>query len=116
MRRRPSMRPAGPASSASRRTPTATAALEQVKAAEAKVALTNQQKKELAETIVAVGDKVGLRDIDPVRSRKLLFQTVDDVTRIEKMKDPAGELRAHIGEVRSLKETLGQRWTPETML
>ena len=59
------------------------------------------EKKDLAETIVALGDKVGLRDIDPVRSRKLLFQTVDDV--VEDREDEGPCRRAAVAHRRGAR-------------
>jgi hypothetical protein len=89
---------------------------DKLKAALGRVELLSTEKKGLEDTIVAVGDKVGLNDIDPVRSRKPLFQRLDDVVNVAGTKDPQGRIAASLVEIRTLNGTLKQRWAPEVML
>ena len=92
------------------------AEMDKVKAGLVRIDKLQAEKKGLEDTIIATGDKVGLRNIDPVRSKGLLFQKLDDVMDVVGTKDPQGRLMASMGQIRDLSATLNQRWTPEVML
>ncbi len=75
-----------------------------------------KDKQRLEETIIGTGEKVGLRDIDPVRSKSILFQKLDDLVEVAKKVDPDNRLASSIVEIRDLNSALSQRWSPEVML
>lgn len=75
-----------------------------------------REKKDRDDTIMAVGDKLLLPDIDPVLSKKVLFQRLDDTVAIAKTNNPQGLLLTQMEELRNLQATLKERWPPEVML
>jgi tetratricopeptide (TPR) repeat protein len=80
------------------------------------IARLEKDKQSLGETIIGTGEKVGLRDIDPVRSKSILYQRLDDLVEVARKVDPDNRLAMSIVEIRNLKTALKERWTPETML
>jgi tetratricopeptide (TPR) repeat protein len=73
-------------------------------------------KKNLEKTIGEVGDRLKLKGLDPMAGQAVLLKKLDDMLDIANTKDPMGRLMATMLEVRQLKGTLAQRWTPQTML
>lgn len=73
-------------------------------------------KKDLAKTVGAVGDRLKIKNLDPMAGKAVLLARLDEVLDIANTKDPQGRLMANIKEVQRLTATLAQRWTPQTML
>ena len=65
-------------------------------------------KKDLEKTVGAVGDRLKLKNLDPMAGKAVLLARLDEVLDVANTKDPQGRLMANIKEVQRLTATLAQ--------